>query len=242
MSLFAFASLLLIASGAEAKDFLLRYDIVEVEYAEKDSSAFGEPVSTATRHIEIKIADHGEFQSKQRDHDREMAVSGKAIGVKNGQLSVEATTFAYSRTDGGGGMQVSGAECPLSDKPKSICCSGGTRQVFVFCSARETGKTKRDDDAWCADAMKQMLDHIAKERKDRIIERELKEKTATCLLELAKSKLGRSDDDAVGRKLLQTVVQSFDDTAAALDAKKTWNQLPNVDSKYSLDPFSPFKQ
>jgi hypothetical protein len=233
----SFNSLLLIASGAaQAKDFLLRYDVVEFEYAKSDIKRLGEPVSLSMRHVEVKVGERGEFEGKQADQDRELTVRGKAIGLANGRLRVQDCTFACSQADHVCGLELFQAAQDFGEKPQFTSGSGygsNAREAFVFFSARPAGATRTENDDWLTDARKQMLDYIAKQRKDRAAERDNKEQAAASLLELALKQLSDlHDDGATGRMTLEAVIQKYGDTQAGRDAKKTWNQLPNVGYKY----------
>src|SRR5687768_4702916 len=91
--------LLAVVSVATAKQYVLRYDVVEVEYAEGDIDRTGEPSKTTTRHIEVKIDEKREFSSTRVDQGWDLTVSGKATGLKDGRLRVEGLMFAYGSTD-----------------------------------------------------------------------------------------------------------------------------------------------
>jgi hypothetical protein len=223
---------------ANAKEYLIRCDLLEVEFAAGDDQGIGEPASTKFRHVEVKVDEASTFSTTRVEEGWSMTAAGKVAGIKDGKLMVKGMSFAYGPEDGTSGNSSFSAELQIPGIP--TYCSGGLRsggmepprELFVFFSMRVPAKSERENDEQCAEIRKTILAEVAKRRKERAAELGANEKAAASLLELAKKQLGEPENEAAGRVLLQWIVKQATGTKARQEAMNIWNGLPDVKFKF----------
>lgn len=229
---FAFA----IAGAADAKEFILRYDVLEVEYDKGDIDRTGEPTRTTLRSVEVTVDEKSDFAVARIDKDWELKLSGKSTGFADGKLQVEKLSFGCAAIDGATSTTIG---APLkSHIESSVQFVGGGGSTHIFHSIREPAKTDRENEEQCAEIRKTVLEQFAKRREEHIARVQTRSKTALRVLELAQQQLKQAENEAVGRELLELVIQKYGDTKSGREAKQIWNDLPGATYKYPLDgPF-----
>ncbi len=231
-----------------AIEFIVRFDLVEVDYAEGDEYGVGEPVKNTLRHIEVKVDETGEFSSTRIDQGWDITIGGTAAGLKDMQLKIISLKIAYGSTEEGSDRaSIQSGSATVSSKVEHVGGTGsrtGTgpfRETLVLRSGRAPAATDRENDEQCAAIRKSVLEIVATKRKERAVKQDATEKAAARLLDLAKDQLKRPEDEAVGRELLELVIHKYGQTKVGREARKTWNDLPGTTGKYFLDnpPFVP---
>lgn len=219
-----------------AKDLILRYDVLEVEYAKGDVDATGEPAKTTFRSIEVKIDEKSDFASTLVDQDWELKLSGRSTGFADGKLHVEGLAFSCAAIDGATSTSIG---APLkSDIKSNIAFVGGSSNTHVFHSIREPAKTERENKEQCEQIRKSVLELYAKRHADEVARTKSRQSAAALILELAQHQLKAPESEAVGRELLELVIRNYMETKSAREAKQIWNGLPGTTFKFPLDgPF-----
>lgn len=228
--------LLLAAGAAGAKEFIVRCDVVELEYADGDEHGLGEPVKSTVRYAEIKVGETSEFSHTEARDGWSLSIRGKATGVKDGKLGVDALQVEYQPPEGQSGrQQLFGSSYWFMPGRIDRAGGGGLRagngplhERLFFYSAHEAPPNDRADEERCAEIRKAVLAQVAEMRKQRKVEFDYKEKAAGRVLAAAKELLENANDEGAGRVLLETVIRQFGETEACREAKQIWIRLPNV--------------
>jgi hypothetical protein len=228
--------LLIVAGAVHAKDFVVRCDVLESEYAAGDEFGLGEPAKTTLRYIEVKIDERSDFSHADAHEGWTLSIRGKATGFKDGRLGVDGLAFAYVPADNPGGGQTMSASnytyvpgrIDRAGGSSSRTANGPLRELLVFYSAHEPAKGERAEEERCASVRKAVLEQVVQMRTERRVEHDDKEKAAARTLELAKQLLKDANDEGAGRVLLETLARRFGETQAGRKAKSVWNALPNV--------------
>jgi hypothetical protein len=221
---------------AAAKDLILRYDVLEVEYAKGDADKTGDPAKTTFRFIEVKIDEKSDFAGARIDQDWELKVSGKSTGFTDGKLQVESLIFSCAAIDGSTSTSIG---APLkSDIRDKVEFVGGSSETHVFHSIREPAKTEQENEERCAQIRKSMLEQFGKRHAKDVARAKNRQMAAALILELAQRQLKEPESESVGRELLESVIRNYMETKAAREAKQIWNGLPGTTYKFPLDlPF-----
>lgn len=238
-----FCVFLLVVGAARAKEFIVRCDVVALEYAMGDEHGLREPVTSTVRYAEVKVGDTGDFSHTEARDGWSLSIRGKATGVKDGKLSVDALQVEYKPPEGQGGRQQRFGSS-YSFVPGRIDRAGGSNrragngplhEGMFFYSVHEAPPDDRGDEERCAEIRKAVLAQVAEIRQNRKVEFDDKEKAAGRVLEVARELLKNANDEGAGRVLLQNVIRQFGETQAGRRAKEVWNGLPNTDHKFPID-------
>ena len=232
-------ALLTFAGIADAGEYLLRFDVVELVYPEGDTYRLEKPTESKLRSIEFEINDVGAFSRARVDQGWDLSTSGEALGIVDGQLRVGSFALSIKPADGNDwSRSISGSRAFVFGQ---IDCSGSfgigqePRQEILFIqSVHEIPKTDGENVRRLAMISDSITATAEKMRKDRKTEHNNKVRAASEVLELAKRLLRQPESEGAGRVLLETIIKQFGQTDASGEATRIWNSLPNVSHTYSL--------
>lgn len=148
-----FCGFLAAVGAAQAKEVIVRCDVVSLEYAKVDEHALSDPTKTDVRFVEVKIDDTSDFSQVEAKDGWLLSIRGKATGWKDGRLGVDAVEFTHGPEEVPDAAQRKFASSRVFAVGRIDYVGGGTerspnepvRERLIFYSAHKPSKTDRED-------------------------------------------------------------------------------------------------